>query len=135
MKRSKIRELIMQLLFQMEVQKDFSKEAIDKFIEINFEDNSEVGFFVDTLTAIVDKIVEIDSVIEEYSDNWKISRIAQVDLAVLRLAICEIKYIKDIPTSASINEAVELAKKFGGANSSKFVNGVLGKIARENEQQ
>jgi N utilization substance protein B len=134
MKRSKLREFIMQLLFQMEVQKDFSKEAMEKFISLNIDDNIDVTFFYDILNKLVENIIEIDATIEKYSDNWKISRIAQVDLAILRLSICEMNYINDIPVSASINEAVELAKTYGGANSSKFVNGVLGKIAKDNEQ-
>lgn len=134
MKRSKLREFIMQLLFQMEIQQDFSKEAMEKFISLNIEENIDVTFFYDILDKLFENIIEIDATIEKYSDNWKISRIAQVDLAILRLSICEMNYINDIPVSASINEAVELAKKFGGANSSKFVNGVLGKIAKKNEQ-
>jgi N utilization substance protein B len=134
MKRSKLRELIMQLLFQMEVQKDFSKEAMEKFISLNIEENIDVTFFYEIFEKLTENIVEIDATIEKYSDNWKISRIAQLDLAILRLSIGEMNYMNDIPVSASINEAVEIAKTYGGANSSKFVNGVLGKIAKDNEQ-
>jgi N utilization substance protein B len=64
------------------------------------------------------------------AENWKIERIAKVDLAILRLSIGEIMYM-DIPVSVSINEAVELAKKFGTDDSAKFINGVLGKVSRE----
>ena len=134
MKRSKVRELVMQLLFQMEVQKDYSKEAIDKFIELNFEEDVDVTFFMDIVNKEILNQANIDEIIEKYSDNWKISRIAQVDLAILRLSICELKYCSDIPDSATINEAVELAKKFGGSNSGKFVNGILGKIVRESNE-
>lgn len=68
--------------------------------------------------------------LEKEAEGWKISRMGKVDLTILRLAVYEIKYDEDIPTSVAINEAVELAKKFGQEESSKFVNGVLAKFAK-----
>ena len=73
---------------------------------------------------------EIDKTIAEFSIDWSIDRIAKVDLSILRLATYEILYCDDIPAGASINEAVELGKKFGGEKSAKFINGVLGAIAK-----
>jgi len=68
--------------------------------------------------------------LEEASENWRVERMAESDLAVLRLAIAEMKYMEDVPESVAINEAVNLSKKYGGENSSVFVNGVLGGIAK-----
>jgi len=73
----------------------------------------------------------LDDKINHHSDKWATSRMPKTDLAVLRLATAEILYANDIPTAVSIDEAVELSKKYGSDSSHKFVNGVLGKIAKE----
>lgn len=78
-----------------------------------------------------EKVEEIDAVIEKNSKGWKISRISKVALAVLRLAICEILYIDDIPAGVSINEAVEICKKYAASDEPSFVNGILGTVAKE----
>ena len=74
---------------------------------------------------------DIDESIEKYSINWKLERMARTDLAILREAATEIKYIDDVPAAVTINEAVELAKLYGTENSPKFINALLGKIASE----
>lgn len=79
--------------------------------------------------AITRKISEIDGILNTKITGWKTTRMNKVDLTILRLASYEILWDEDIPTSVAINEAVELAKKFGGKDSSSFVNGVLAKIA------
>ena len=78
---------------------------------------------------IAEKITEIDEMINEKAEGWKTGRMGKVDLTILRLAVYEIVYDDDIPTQVAINEAVELAKKFGRDESGKFVNGVLAKFA------
>jgi len=88
------------------------------------------------LKGVAEYVGEIDILIDQTSENWAIKRMPLVDLNVLRLAVYEMKYVDDIPYSVSINEAVELAKHFGGEDeSSRFVNGVLGKIACVLEEQ
>ena len=72
----------------------------------------------------------IDDIIQKSSTSWDIKRIAKVDLSILRVAITEILYLSDIPDKVSINEAIDLAKKYGDENSYKFVNGLLGKIVK-----
>lgn len=74
-------------------------------------------------------MAELDALIDEKSTGWKTNRMAKVDLAIIRLAVYEIKFEDDIPTKVSINEAVELAKKYGADESAAFVNGVLAKFA------
>ena len=79
--------------------------------------------------AIIEHMAELDALIDEKSTGWKTNRMAKVDLAIIRLAVYEIKFEDDIPTKVSINEAVELAKKYGADESGAFVNGVLAKFA------
>ena len=80
---------------------------------------------------IVALIPELDREISEKLEGWKIGRLGKVELAILRLALYEIRYDDDVPTGAAINEAVELAKKFGQDNSGQFINGILAKFARQ----
>ncbi|NCB41702.1 MAG: transcription antitermination factor NusB [Clostridia bacterium] len=135
MRRTEARELLMQLLFQMEAQSDFSFAAKDFFAEIFMDHSSQIPYFNMVFQSFYDNRKEIDLKIEESSSNWKADRIAKVDLAILRLCITEILFLnqEDVPTAAAINEAVELAKKFGGEDSAKFVNGILGKLALKND--
>ncbi|MBQ6949818.1 MAG: transcription antitermination factor NusB, partial [Firmicutes bacterium] len=74
---------------------------------------------------------DIDQKLEEASDRWKVYRLGKVDLAILRVSTAELLYMEDIPASVSINEAVELAKKYGSDESARFINGVLGKVLKE----
>ena len=83
-----------------------------------------------TLEAVQEHHEDIDKLIDDNLENWTFARIAKADLAILRTALAEMLYVDSIPVSVSINEAVELAKKYGDDRSYKFVNSVLGKIAR-----
>ena len=80
------------------------------------------------LEGIVEKVISIDEYIVKYSKDWSIERMSRVDLAILRVAIYEILYKDDIPSSVSINEAVELAKKYSHEDASSFINGILGSV-------
>ena len=79
----------------------------------------------------IPRIQEIDALLNEAAEGWKTSRMNKVDLTILRLAVYEMRWDDDVPEGVAINEAVELAKRFGGENSSSFVNGVLGKLAKQ----
>jgi transcription antitermination factor NusB len=125
----------MQLLFQMEVQNDYSAEIKAKFIKEHLQDSNQLEYFNTLFSAAVGNLADIDKKIEECSENWKISRMAKVDLAILRLSTAEIMYLEEIPDSASINEAVDMAKKFGGDDSGKFINGILGKVVRSKDAE
>ena len=81
--------------------------------------------------AAAAKIPEIDALLNDTAKGWKTTRMSKVDLTILRLAVYEMKWDSDVPEGVAINEAVELAKRFGGESSSAFVNGVLGKIAKQ----
>lgn len=92
----------------------------------------EDAAFAEALAAGVEaRADELDAVIAAHAIDWSIGRIARVDLSILRIAVYEMLYRDDVPCGAAINEAVELAKRFGGEKSSAFVNGILGAVARE----
>lgn len=132
MRRSEIRELAMKLVFQMEAQKDFSAEAAESFAENEIGNDEQRSYFDKIISCFTSSKEEIDSMIENASKGWHLDRLAKVDLAVLRVCISEIAFVKeaDVPVGAAINEAVNLAKKFGGDESGKFVNGILGSISK-----
>lgn len=130
MRRTEARELFMQLLFQMEVQNDYGQEIKERFILEHMQDSNQQEYFNRLFTAAVNHLSVIDEKLEACSDNWKISRMAKVDLAILRLSAAEILYLDDVPDSAAINEAVDMAKKYSSDDSGKFINGILGKVAR-----
>lgn len=129
--RGEARELVMKLIFQMEAQRDFTEENRDKYYSEYAPGASQKEYMNNLIKAITENIDNINTLIEENTDNWKIDRIAKVDLAIIRLAIAEIIKMDDVPGAVAINEAVNLAKKYSTDESSKFINGLLGKIVKE----
>ena len=127
MTRSKIRENVFKMLFRVEFH---DKSELAEQMELL---NDELTNPTDEEKQYIDEkcsaITELDALIDEKSTGWKTNRMAKVDLAIIRLAVYEIKFEDDIPTKVSINEAVELAKKYGADESGAFVNGVLAKFA------
>lgn len=129
--RRKSRELAVQILYQMEM-----KEASPKDVFVPFWESEEASPEVKTFTNdLVDGIYrnkkEIDQLIEKHSIHWKLPRMAVVDRNVLRLGVYELLYLHDNPTSVVLDEAIEIAKKFGTGDSSAFINGILDNIAKE----
>lgn len=135
MKRSELRENIFKLLFRVEFnEKEEMKEQIDLYFDdIPLEGEKTISeknqkYIQDKYHAIVEKLGEIDQEIERVSDGWQISRMGKVELTIIRLALYEIRYDEEVPTGVAINEAVELAKKFGGEDAPSFINGILAKM-------
>ena len=129
MTRTKSRELLMQLLFMREVQKDFTQSAWERFCRDQEIIRNE---FMDLLlNHYLQNNQEIDNILDQCADNWTIQRINKVDLAILRLATTELLFMQDVPSAVIINEAVNMAKKYGIDDSGKFVNGVLGSIYKK----
>ncbi len=129
-KRTLSRESALQILYQLEVGKDDLPSVLNDYWNREEIDKS-VREFADTLVAgIRENLAKINEVISKYADNWEIKRMAVVDRNILRLATYELLFVKDIPPKVSINEAIDLAKKYGDSESSKFVNGVLDKIKK-----
>ena len=133
MGRRELRESIFQLLFmtefndnqEMAEQKQLYLETIE---DIQEKDQS---YIQEKYEKIREKLPEIDAALNEASKGWKTSRMGKVELSILRLAVYELRYDDDVPGKVAINEAVELAKKFGGSEAPAFINGVLGKLAKE----
>ena len=130
MKRRELREHIFQLLFRVEFnEKDEMAKQVGLFVE-DMEEETEVKerdktYISEKYAKIVEKLPEIDKMLDEVSKGWKTSRMGKVELTILRLAVYEMRFDEDIPQKVAINEAVELSKKFGGNEAPAFVNGVL----------
>jgi len=132
MNRSVARELAFKLLYQIEIQKEVSNEDIELFFENN-EINSVQGkeYINDVVEGINKNSQEIlGSISKNLKQDWKIERVSKVNLALLKLAIYEIKY-KELPYKVVINEVVELAKKYGEETSHSFINGILASVVKE----
>ena len=134
MGRKIAREETMKLLFQMEMNNDCSDNLVELYINENNLDYDEQEYMRHAVRTIMTNLNNIDKSIEKYIKGWKIHRLAKVDLSVLRIAIYEIVYRKDIPIEVSINEAIEICKKYSTDESSKFINGVLGSFVREKDE-
>ena len=133
MNRSEIREKAFKLVYSLEIQqKENLVEQIELYLASNeIMENNAVEYIKDAILGIQkneEKIVELIS--KNLKEAWKLERISKIDLAILKLAIYEIKH-KDIPFKVAINEAVELAKKYGEDSSKNFVNGILASIVKE----
>ena len=128
-KRTKAREYALQILYAIDITKDEPEACLDIFWKDNDEASKDIREFATGLVmGVCDKKKEIDKLISEYATNWQLERMAVIDRNVLRFATYELLFMKDIPPKVSINEAIDIAKKYGGTDSGKFVNGVLDKI-------
>ncbi|MDE5933652.1 MAG: transcription antitermination factor NusB [Lachnospiraceae bacterium] len=130
MSRRELREHIFKLLFRIEFN---SSEEMPEQEKLFFEDTCEAAsadaaYISTKYHKIVEKLETIDNMLNSRAENWDTARMGKVDLTILRLAVYEITFDEDVPTGVAINEAVELAKKFGQDASSGFVNGILAKF-------
>ncbi len=131
--RRKAREEALRILFQY----DATKDPIDEILKYYWENissvkNNEIKEYAETIVkGTIEHLEEIDSKIKEVSKNWRIERMFMVDRNILRLAIFELIYRKDIPPAVAINEAIEISKIYGTEKSSKFINGILDSIRKK----
>lgn len=121
MKRHAAREKAFQLLFQLDLN-DIEPQSEEE------EQTNQDEFLQEVVTGVASNQQKIDMIIAENLQNWSLSRVATVERTILRIAVYEIHYLEEIPTKVSINEAVELAHKYGDEKSGRFVNGVLSRI-------
>ena len=127
--RRQARELALQALYSLDLNHSQVAESLASFWD-NFNPSLDVRTFAEELiTGYLANHLSIDAQIEENSKNWTIFRMAKVDLNILRLAVYELLYRPDIPKNVTINEAIEIAKKFGADESPAFVNGILDEFA------
>jgi N utilization substance protein B len=124
MKRHTAREKALQALFQVDVGGIDPQEALRNVVE-----GEEIDPFLRQLVVgVVDNQAEIDQILRNNLEKWTLERVANVDRSILRMATYEMKYVDDVPVKVSMDEAIELAKKFGDEKSSRFINGVLSKV-------
>jgi len=118
----------MQALFQIEMLQDDSTEAVELFCRHFRVSKSVRPFFLRLVEGVKEFQREIDALIERFSENWKIGRMSRVDRNVLRVAVYELLHCDDIPPKVSINEAIDIAKRFGTEDSGAFINGILDSV-------
>lgn len=137
MTRRHSREQAFALIFQMNFQNLPVIELVETAIDSaeDGEDTVYGKYGVSIANAVQKNVERIDEIIEENSKKWKINRLSKVTISVLRLAIAEIEFVAEVPAAAVINEAVELAKKFGDDDDKSYVNGVLGGFVRSKPEQ
>ncbi len=128
-KRTQARECALQILYQIEMNPAPIEEVIQAFWEENAESSEDVRKFSEMLVrGSLEHREEIDRIVLKATENWQLDRMAVVDRSILRFATYELLFVEDIPRKVTINEAVDLAKKFSQEESGKFVNGVLDRI-------
>ncbi|UCC94316.1 MAG: transcription antitermination factor NusB [Candidatus Omnitrophota bacterium] len=126
--RSKAREVTLHLLYQIEISHRDSKDALHSYLENNPQRQEVIDFSSTLLEGVMRNEDKIDVLIKKYVKNWEIERMAIVDRNILRLGCFELLFLEETPPKVAINEAIELAKRFGDVDSPRFVNGILDKI-------
>jgi len=133
-KRTRAREFTLQMLYQIDITKDTGENCLINFWDGLSEEgvDEDIKSFANELTrGVIANLEHIDAKITQHATNWNLTRMAVVDRNILRLGCYELLFREDIPPKVSINEAVELAKKYASIEASKFVNGILDKIKPE----
>lgn len=144
MKRRKAREIAVQALYRIEMNRIPAEEAVRLVLEqVQSEEEAEkpeapdertYRFIVSLVDGTLSCLDEIDRNLARYLQGWQLDRLSRVDRQILRAAVYEIFRMEEVPPKVAVNEAIELAKRFGGEESGKFVNGVLGKMLREQDR-
>jgi N utilization substance protein B len=131
--RRQQREHIFKLIFSyaFDIKEDFAEHMTYYLDEIETDDQGSLDYIREKALKIVDIMEEIDSRINDKTKDWTTDRIGKVEVAIIRLAVYEIFYDDEVPSSVAINEAIELAKKFGGDSAPSFINGVLANMVNE----
>jgi len=135
-KRTKSREYALQMLYQMDIRRSPAEEISEEFWRGHYEVDEEIRAFAHTLFGgTVAHLADIDPLIARYADNWNLKRMAVIDRNILRLGVFELLHASDAPPKVCINEAIELAKRFGDAESGKFINGILDAVHKKTHER
>jgi N utilization substance protein B len=130
-RRRKSREFALQVLYQLNITKQDAIKALTEFQE-NFLPNEEADDFVKRLVlGVIEHYAELDQLIERYSENWRLDRIHMIERNILRMALFELLYCEEIPPKVTLNEAIDLGKRYGSEESGSFINGLLDRIQNE----
>ena len=133
--RTAARQSALQVLYTSEIKGTRPSDLLDSGLVLEDDGKSLSDYAIGLIEGVDEKMLPIDVRLNSTSENWKLNRMPIVDRNIIRIAAYEIAFCDDIPTGVAINEAVEIAKAFGGDDSPKFVNGVLGKIAKRLDGQ
>lgn len=131
MNRVRSREVVMELFYQMDIQGEFDPEFSKRMLLQYVDEKLDDAYISSMVDCFVSNKVQVDEKIEMHLKGWKVERLAKLDLAILRMAVSEMCFLKEVPYKVSINEAVKMAQKYVDEKSGKFVNGVLGHFAEE----
>ena len=130
-KRRKSREFALQVLYQLNITQQDVNKTLAQFQD-HFSGGDERDDFMEHLVnGVMDHCQEIDRLIEKYSENWRLDRMNMIDRTILRIATFELLYCEEIPPKVTMNEAIELGKRFGSEDSGSFINGILDRIQKE----
>jgi N utilization substance protein B len=130
-RRSRAREVALQLLFQRDHNPGVLRSDIERFARDRLRDPGLEPFCLGLYDGVVAHLADIDGHLAKAAENWRLTRMATVDRNVLRLGVSELLYTPDTPASVALDEAIELARRFGAADSPAFVNGVLDRIRKD----
>ncbi len=130
-KRRRSRESALQVLYQLDIKKQDATRAIAQWKEY-FSPNEERDEFVERIVlGVLKHCMEFDRLIEQYSENWRLDRMSVIDRNILRMAAFELLYCEEIPPKVTLNEAIDLGKRYGSGDSGSFINGILDRIQNE----
>ena len=130
-KRRSSRELALKFLYQFELNGGDLDEQIKLFLERNSSQEDVVNFMKELVVSLIDKMEEIDEIIQKFSDHWILDRMTVIDRNILRMGACELLFNFSTPPKVVINEAIDIAKKYGNEDSPEFINGILDKVYNE----
>jgi len=130
-KRRSSRELALKFLYQFELNGGDLDEQIKLFLERNSSQEDVANFMKELVVSIIDKMEEIDEIIQKFSDHWILDRMTVIDRNILRMGTCELLFNFLTPPKVVINEAIDIAKKYGNEASPEFINGILDKVYNE----
>jgi N utilization substance protein B len=131
MPRRKSREFALQVLYQLNITQQDILTALAQFQEHFLSGGKADEFLKRLVSGVLEHCQELDRLIEQYSENWRLDRINMIDRNILRIALFELFYCEDIPPKVSINEAIDLGKRYGSEDSGSFINGILDRIQNE----
>tara|TARA_B100001964_G_scaffold223702_1_gene269875 strand:- start:156 stop:587 length:432 start_codon:yes stop_codon:yes gene_type:complete len=134
-KRRSSRELALKFLYQFELNKGDLDEQIRLFLEQNSSQEDVENFMKELVVSLIDKMEEIDEIIQKFSDHWILDRMTVIDRNILRMGTCELLFNFPTPPKVVINEAIDIAKKYGNEDSPEFINGILDKVYNEIRQK
>jgi N utilization substance protein B len=130
-RRSRAREVALQLLFQHDLNKRIDRAVLERFVHDRLRNDSLVQFALELYEGVVAHQEDIDRRLSEAAENWRLSRMAVVDRNVLRLGAYELLHVPETPPNVALDEAITLARRFGSADSSAFVNGILDRLRQQ----